>query len=211
MIVNEIFRSIQGESSHAGRPCAFVRLTGCNLRCVWCDTAYAFTEGAEMTVDEIVERVRAFGVPLVEVTGGEPLLQDDVFPMMARFADLGYTVLLETGGSLSVERVDPRVVKIVDLKCPQSGESDRNLWANLAWIRPPDEIKFVVAGRADYEWARDVIRARSLDRIAGLLMSPVHGDLDLEALAGWILDDRLPVRFQLQIHKLIYGADRRGV
>ena len=211
MKVNEIFRSIQGESSFAGRPCTFVRLTGCNLRCVWCDTAYAFYEGADMTIEAIVERVRAYGVPLVEVTGGEPLLQADVLPLMSRLSDLGYTVLLETGGSLPVERVDPRVVKIVDLKCPGSGEADRNLWENLAWIRPPDEIKFVVASRADYEWARRAIREHSLDQRAGLLISPVHDAVDLEELAGWILEDGLPVRFQVQLHKLIYGADRRGV
>jgi 7-carboxy-7-deazaguanine synthase len=209
--VTEIFLSIQGESSFAGRPCAFVRLTECNLRCVWCDTAYAFSGGVEMSIDEVVDRVGAFGVPLVEVTGGEPLLQEEALPLMARLADLGFTVLLETGGSLPVARVDPRVVKIVDLKCPGSGESEANLWENLEWIRPPDEIKFVVAGRSDYEWARGVIRERALDRKAALLMSPVHGAVDLEALAGWILEDRLPVRLQLQMHKQIFGADRRGV
>ncbi len=211
MKVNEIFRSIQGESSHAGRPCAFVRLAECNLRCVWCDTAYAFHDGEEMSVDEVVARVRAFGLPLVEVTGGEPLLQEEVYPLMTRLADLGHTVLLETSGSVSVARVDPRVVKIVDIKCPGSGEADKNLWENLDHVRPPDEIKFVVAGRADYEWARAAIRERALERKAALLVSPVHGEVDLEALAGWILEDRLPARFQIQLHKMIYGAARRGV
>jgi 7-carboxy-7-deazaguanine synthase len=211
MKVNEIFRSIQGESSHAGRPCAFVRLAECNLRCVWCDTAYAFHEGVEMSVDDVIERVRGFGLPLVEVTGGEPLLQEEVYPLMTRLADLGHTVLLETGGSISVARVDPRVVKIVDIKCPGSGEADKNLWENLAHLRPPDEIKFVVAGRADYEWARAAIRERALERTASLLIAPVHGDVDLETLAGWILEDHLPARFQIQLHKVIYGAGRRGV
>jgi 7-carboxy-7-deazaguanine synthase len=211
MKITEIFRSIQGESSFAGRPCAFVRLTACNLRCVWCDTAYAFDGGVEMSLDDVITKVRAFGLALVEVTGGEPLLQEEAYPLMSRLADLGHTVLLETGGSLSVERVDPRVVKIVDIKCPGSGEADANRWENLAWIRPPDEIKFVVAGRDDYVWARDAIRERRLDRQAGLLISPVHGQVDLVSLASWILEDALPVRLQVQIHKLIYGADRRGV
>lgn len=211
MKVNEIFRSIQGESSFAGCPCAFVRLSECNLRCVWCDTAYAFHEGVEMSIGEVVERVQSFGLPLVEVTGGEPLLQEETFDLMTRLADLGYKVLLETSGSISVARVDPRVVKILDVKCPGSGEADKNLWENLDLVRPPDEVKFVVAGREDYEWARAVIRDRSLDKKAALLISPVHGEVDLEALSEWILEDRLPTRLQLQIHKLIYGAERRGV
>lgn len=211
MKVNEIFRSIQGESSFAGRPCTFVRLAECNLRCVWCDTAYAFHDGVEMSLDEVIARVEAFGLPLVEVTGGEPLLQEEVHALMTRLLDLGHTVLLETSGSLPVERVDPRVVKIMDIKCPGSGEADADLWENLAWIRPPDEIKFVVAGREDYEWARAAIRGRALDRKAALLVSPVHGRVALEELASWILEDRLPVRLQVQIHKFIYGADRRGV
>jgi 7-carboxy-7-deazaguanine synthase len=211
MKINEIFRSIQGESSFAGRPCAFVRLAECNLRCVWCDTAYAFHEGTEMSLSEVIERVRAFGLPLVEVTGGEPLLQEEVYPLMSRLADLGHTVLLETSGSVSIARVDPRVVRIVDIKCPGSGEAGRNVWENLDLLRPPDEVKFVVAGRGDYEWARDLIRGRALDRRAALLVSPVHGEVDPEELSTWILEDRLPVRLQLQIHKFIYGADRRGV
>lgn len=215
--ITEIFHSIQGESTRAGLPCTFVRLTGCPLRCVWCDTEYAFTGGTRMTLDEIVEKVDAVGTPLVEITGGEPLAHPNAFPLAARLADAGYTVLVETSGAFDISGLDPRVIRIMDLKCPGSGESARNLWSNLDHLGPADEVKFVVADRADYEWARDVIRERGLDRavvegrLGALLFSPVWEAVELEDLAAWILEDRLPARFQLQLHKLIWGADTIGV
>lgn len=215
--ITEIFHSIQGESTWAGLPCTFVRVTGCPLRCVWCDTEYAFHGGNRMTLTEIVSAVDEIGTPLVELTGGEPLAHPNVIPLAATLADRGHTVLIETSGAFDVSTLDPRVHRIMDLKCPGSGESERNLWSNLDHLGPGDEIKFVVADRADYEWARDTIRERGLDvrvrkgELAALLVSPVWEGVDLEELATWILRDRLPVRFQLQLHKLIYGADRIGV
>jgi len=209
--VNEIFHSIQGESRHAGRPCAFVRLTACNLRCVWCDTAYAFEEGSDWTVGSICDRLAAFGTRYVLVTGGEPLLQPGVHELIGELLERGDEVAIETGGSLDVAPLDPRVMVVMDLKCPGSGMSDRNLWDNLARLKTTDEVKFVLADRADYEWARAVIRERGLAGRCGLLLSPVHGTLDPRALAGWILADALPVRLQLQIHKYIWPADARGV
>ncbi len=215
--ITEIFHSVQGESTWAGLPCTFVRLTGCPLRCVWCDTEYAFHGGERMTLDAIVDRVSEIGTPLVEVTGGEPLAHKGAFELVTRLLDAGFTVLVETSGAFDVAPLDPRAHTIMDLKCPGSGESAKNLWSNLDHLDEGDEIKFVVADRADYEWARDVIRERGLDErvrrgaLRALLMSPVWDAVDLEALAGWILEDRLPVRFQLQLHKLIWGADRTGV
>jgi 7-carboxy-7-deazaguanine synthase len=215
--ITEIFHSIQGESTWAGAPCTFVRLTGCPLRCVWCDTEYAFTGGERMTLDEIVARVQEVGTPVVEVTGGEPLAHANAFPLVRRLLDEGFTVLVETSGAFDVAPLDPRAHKIMDLKCPGSGESARNLWANLDHLTGRDEVKFVVKDRADYEWTRDVIRTRGLDRRVGdgslraLLISPVWGEVDLEALSSWILEDRLPVRFQIQLHKLIWGPTRTGV
>jgi 7-carboxy-7-deazaguanine synthase len=215
--VTEIFHSIQGESTWAGLPCTFVRLTGCPLRCVWCDTAYAFHGGDRMTLTEILERVRSFGTGLVEVTGGEPLAHGNAFPLVEMLLDAGHTVLVETSGAFDVAPLDPRACKIMDLKCPGSGESHRNLWSNLDHLTGKDEVKFVVKDRTDYEWARDTIRARGLDARVGsaalgaLLVSPVWGEVDLEALAGWILEDRLPVRLQVQLHKLVWGAERTGV
>ena len=212
LTINEIFHSIQGESTHAGRPCVFVRLTACDLRCAWCDTPYAFVEGRKMAVDEVVAEVARFDCPLVEITGGEPLLQEDVYPLMTRLLDGGRTVLLETGGHLSIARVPPRVVKIVDVKCPASGESAKNLWDNLERLDARDQVKFVIEDRTDYQFARDVVRQRALDRrVAAVLFSPVHGVLDPKALAEWVLADRLPVRVQLQVHKYIWGPDVRGV
>lgn len=215
--ITEIFHSIQGESTWAGAPCTFVRLTGCPLRCVWCDTAYAFTGGERMTLDEIVSRVREVGTPVVEVTGGEPLAHANAFPLVRMLLDEGFTVLVETSGAFDVAPLDPRAHKIMDLKCPGSGESARNLWANLDHLTERDEVKFVVKDRTDYEWTRDVIRTRGLDRrvvdgtLRALLISPVWGDVDLEELSAWILEDRLPVRFQIQLHKLIWGPTRTGV
>jgi 7-carboxy-7-deazaguanine synthase len=210
MRVTEIFFSIQGESSHAGRPCVFVRLTGCNLRCVWCDSEYTFTGGEAMTLDEVLERVRSFGCRLVEVTGGEPLLQKEVFDLIRRLCDEDYEVLVETSGSIPIDPVDDRATIILDIKCPGSGEMEKNLWENLDKLRPRDEIKFVIANRTDYEWARDVVRERKLDRWT-VLFSAVFGDLDMKDLAEWILEERLPVRFQTQLHKHIWGAEARGM
>lgn len=212
LTVNEIFYSIQGESTRAGQPCVFVRLTACDLRCSWCDTAYAFHEGQKRSVDEVVDAVEQYGCPLVEITGGEPLLQDEVYELMERLMGRGRTVLLETGGHRSIARVPAAVVKIVDIKCPGSGEADRNDWSNIDRLAPHDEIKFVIANRTDYEFARDVIaRHRLASRAAALLLSPVHGVLDPRSLAEWVLADRLPVRLQLQLHKYIWAPTARGV
>ena len=209
--VNEIFHSIQGESTHAGRPCAFVRLTGCNLRCVWCDTAYAFHEGVSMTVDEIIERVEALGCRLVEVTGGEPLLQSETPALMRALLDRGHEVLLETGGSLPIEHVPAGVRRIIDVKCPGSGESARNRWENLDALRDGDELKFVIAGREDYEWAAGVVRERALHEKTTVLFSAVHDGLPSGRLARWVLDDALPVRVQVQMHKVLWPEIPRGV
>jgi 7-carboxy-7-deazaguanine synthase len=210
--VNEIFFSIQGESTWAGRPCVFVRLTGCNLRCVWCDTEYAFHEGLTMTVDEAADRVLGYRCGLVEVTGGEPLLQSGVYPLIGRLLASGATVLIETSGAADISRLDPRVIKVMDLKCPASGECERNLWGNLEHLTPRDEVKFVIVDRGDYEWARDVIGTRDLAaRVNAVLMSCAFGRLEQARLAGWILADRLPVRMQLQMHKYIWPPDARGV
>jgi len=212
LTVNEIFYSIQGESTYAGRPCVFVRLTACDLRCTWCDTAYAFSEGRKESVDDVIRQVEAHGCPLVEITGGEPLLQDDVYPLMTRLLERRKTVLLETGGHVSVADVPAGVVKIFDVKCPGSGEAERNDWSNLDRLTADDQVKFVIKDRFDYEFARGVVARHRLDRrCAAVLFSPVHGVLDPQMLASWVLEDRLPVRLQLQIHKYIWGADRRGV
>jgi 7-carboxy-7-deazaguanine synthase len=210
MRVTEIFFSIQGESSHAGRPCVFVRLTGCNLRCVWCDSEYTFTGGEAMTLDEVLERVRSFGCRLVEVTGGEPLLQKETFDLIRRLCEENYEVLVETSGSIPIDPVDDRATIILDIKCPGSGEMEKNLWENLDRLRSRDEIKFVIADRADFEWARDLVRERKLDRWT-VLFSAAFADLDMKDLAGWILEERLPVRFQTQLHKHIWGAEVTGV
>ena len=209
--ITEIFHSLQGEASCAGRPCVFVRLTGCQMRCAWCDTAYAFHGGAWRTVEEIVAEVRAYGCPLVEVTGGEPLLQPGVHALMRRLCDEGFDVLLETGGGLDITGVDRRVRRIVDVKCPASGEAPNNRWQNLDDLRASDELKFVIADRADYEWARETIAAHALAARCPIHFAPVWGALEPSALAAWILADRLPVRLSLQLHKLLWGPDARGV
>ena len=211
LLVNEIFYSIQGESTFAGLPCVLVRTTGCQMRCRWCDTTYSFYQGKWMTLEEVLDEVRRFECPLVEVTGGEPLLQPAVLPLMERLCDAGYEVLLETGGGLDIAPVDPRVRRIVDVKCPLSGEAENNHWPNLDRLRETDQLKFVLAGRADYEWARDLVRERRLVERCTVLFSPVHGEQELLPLAAWVLEDKLPVRVQVQLHKLIWGAQTRGV
>ena len=212
LTINEIFYSIQGESTFAGQPCVFVRLTACDLRCSWCDTAYAFDEGRKRAVDEVIAEVDRYGCALVEVTGGEPLLQDEVYPLMERLLDAGRTVLLETGGHRSTERVPSRVITILDIKCPGSGEAHRNDWANLDRLKPHDQVKFVVTDRADYEFARDVLaRHRLAGRAAAIHFSPVHGVLAPRTLSEWVLADRLPVRLQLQVHKYNWPVGTRGV
>ncbi len=212
LTVNEIFHSIQGESTRAGSPCVFIRLTACDLRCTWCDTPYAFHEGRKQSVDDVVAEVDRIGCPLVEVTGGEPLLQADVYPLMETLLSRGYTVLVETGGHVSIARIPPEVLKIVDVKCPGSGEAHRNDWENFDRLASHDEIKFVIKDRGDYDFARDVIeRHRLIGRCAAVLFSPVHGVLEPSALAAWVLADRLPVRVQLQLHKYIWSPTARGV
>jgi 7-carboxy-7-deazaguanine synthase len=211
LTINEIFYSIQGESSRAGQPCVFVRLTACDLRCSWCDTPYAFDEGRKMSVDEVVGAVEGYGCPLVEITGGEPLLQEDVYELMERLQRAGRTVMLETGGHRSIARVPADVLKIVDVKCPGSGEADRNDWSNLEALAPHDEVKFVIRDRADYEFARGVISRHRLADRAAVLLSPVHGVLEPRTLSEWLLADRLPARLQLQLHKYIWPPDTRGV
>jgi 7-carboxy-7-deazaguanine synthase len=208
--ITEIFFSIQGESSHAGRPCVFVRLTGCNLRCRWCDSEYTFTGGERISLDDIIARVRGYGCELVEITGGEPLAQAEVFPLIERLCDDGFEVLIETSGSIDIAPVDPRARLILDIKTPGSGEVAKNRWENIGQLRAHDEIKFVLADRADYEWARTIIEEQRLDRWT-VLLSAVWGELPMKDLAEWMLADRLPARFQTQLHKHIWGADVTGV
>jgi 7-carboxy-7-deazaguanine synthase len=209
--VNEIFYSIQGESTLAGRPCVLIRLTGCQMRCTWCDTEHAFYEGGWMTVEEVLAEVASHRCRLVELTGGEPLLQPAALPLLEALCDAGHEVALETGGGLDISGVDPRVRRIVDVKCPGSGEAEHNLWANLDQLRPSDELKMVLVDRADYEWAKGVLVRHRLTERCPVHLSPVHGALDLQTLAGWVLEDRLDVRLQVQLHKLIWGPDTRGV
>lgn len=209
--INEIFHSIQGESRHAGRPCVFIRLTGCNLRCTWCDTAYAFEEGTDLPVAAVLERIAPYGTRYVLITGGEPLAQEGVHDLAGELCDRGYEVAIETGGSLDLSPLDRRVMVVMDLKCPGSGMSQKNRWENLDLLKPSDEVKFVVADRADYEWAREAVLRLRLDGRSGVLFSPVHGVLHPRRLAEWILADRLPVRVQIQLHKYIWPPDRRGV
>lgn len=203
--LTEVFLSLQGETSRAGLPTVFVRLAGCPLRCRWCDTTYSFQGGETVALSALLARVAEYGVPTVCVTGGEPLAQKNCLPLLNALCDAGYSVSLETSGALDVSQVDPRVSRIVDVKPPESGEAARNRWENLAHLTPHDEIKFVLANRADYEWAREVLRAQHLDRISPVLFSPVQGELPPAQLAEWILADRLPVRMQVQLHKILWG------
>jgi len=211
--VTEIFHSIQGESTHAGRRCTFVRLTGCPMRCVWCDSEYTFTGGDHISMDEVMAQVRGFGCNLVEVTGGEPLAQKEALTFIRRLCDEGYEVLIETGGYVSTENVDQRSKVILDVKCPGSGEHERNHWPNLDRLRADkDEVKFVIANRADWDFACDIIARFHLEsRAKAILISPVWEGVDLKEMAAWILDSGLNVRLQLQLHKYIWGAEARGV
>lgn len=223
--INEIFFSVQGESTWAGLPCAFIRLTGCHLRCRYCDTEYAFHEGSRATVDEVIARAREISgdTSLFEVTGGEPLLQPAVHPLMTKLCDLGKTVLIETSGACDISACDPRVIRIMDLKTPGSGEAQRNLWSNIDHLNERDEVKFVVCDRADYEWSREVIRKHNLaSRVKAVLMGAAAAmprgleiagvpGLSMRSLTEWVLEDRLPVRMQTQLHKIIWEPTTRGV
>ena len=211
MRITEIFFSIQGESTHVGKPCVFVRLTGCSLRCGYCDTKYSYTGGKDMTVEEVLSEVASYPAKLVEVTGGEPLEQEAVYPLMSALIDRGYTVMLETGGHVPIEKVPKQVIKIIDIKTPDSREADTFHWANLELAQPHDEFKFVIVSRSDYEWSRDVVRNTLKDRPNPILFSPSHEELPAKDLAAWVLGDNLPVRLQLQAHKYIWGADVQGV
>ena len=211
--VTEIFRSIQGESTHAGRPCTFVRLTGCPMRCTWCDSEYTFTGGEHFSIDEVMKQVGDFACRLVEVTGGEPLAQREAFDLIKRLCDERYEVLIETGGYVSTEELDPRANVILDVKCPASGEAERNHWPNLTRLRPGrDEVKFVVADRSDWDYVRKVVADYDLESRAGaILISPAWEQIDLAELANWIVTSGMKARMQLQMHKYIWGPDQHGV
>jgi 7-carboxy-7-deazaguanine synthase len=212
LTVNEIYLSIQGESTHVGRPCVFVRLTACDLRCAWCDTPYAFTEGRKMAVDAVVAEVHRHGCKLVEMTGGEPLLQADVYPLMETLIQGGHEVLVETGGHVPLNRLPRKVRAIIDVKCPGSGESGKMHWPNLGSLKPIDEVKFVIKDRVDFDYALTVVHDHRLtERTAAVLFSPVHGVMAPDVLATWILEARVPVRLQLQAHKYIWSPHARGV
>lgn len=212
LTVNEIFYSIQGEATRAGEPCVFVRLTACDLRCSWCDTPYAFFEGRKRTLDDVLAEVESHGCRLVEVTGGEPLLQEDVYPLMEALMARGHTVMLETGGHRSIARVPDGVLTVMDIKCPGSGESEKNCWENIDALDGNDEVKFVIKDRTDYEFARDTIARHNLAaRVAAVHLSPVHGVLEPRTLSEWMLADHVPARLQLQLHKFIWPATQRGV
>lgn len=211
MKINEIYQSIQGEATFAGQPCIFIRTTGCNLRCEWCDTSYAFYEGQELSLEETLGQVEAYAPRLVELTGGEPLLQKEAPALVSRLIDRGYTVLIETSGSLDIRPIDPRAILIMDIKCPGSGMSEAMCWENIPALRPSDQVKFVIKDRSDYDWAVGVLDKYPALRKQTVLFSPVFGALDPQRLAEWILEDGLPVRLQLQIHKYIWHPEARGV
>lgn len=211
MEITEIYKSIQGESTFAGRPCVFVRTTGCNLRCTWCDTAYAFSGGQDVPLDEVMNRIRSFDCRLVEITGGEPLLQKETGLLIRTLLDDGYQVLVETSGSLDIRPVDSRATLIMDVKCPGSGMSESVRWDNLAALKASDQVKFVIKDRGDYLWSREMLDHYGLPGRCSVLFSPVHGDLDPRQLAEWILEDKLDVQLQLQLHKYIWHPEARGV
>jgi len=211
LLIHEVYRSIQGESTFAGLPCVFVRLAVCGQRCSWCDTPHAFTEGTIWTPEAVVDQVQSYCCPLVEVTGGEPLLQAEVIPLMGRFADLDLTVLLETSGAHDIGQVDPRVHIIMDLKCPGSGEEANNRWENLKVLKPTDQIKFVIASASDFAWTAEAVRKHALDQRFVVLLSPVFGAVTPLELATWLLESHLQVRMQLQLHKFIWDPQARGV
>lgn len=211
MRITEIFYSIQGESAFSGLPCVFIRTTGCNLRCVWCDTEYSFYGGEEMSLDQILAKVGSYDCKLVELTGGEPMLQKEIYELSERLLAQGYTVLMETGGSLDLSKLDARVIKIMDLKCPGSEESDKNYWPNLDILSPHDQIKFVIKDRRDYDWALATIRRHRLDERFALLFSPVFDEMNYRELVEWMLADGVKARFQVQLHKYIWPPSMRGV
>lgn len=209
--VNEIYYSIQGESSNAGLPCVFVRLTYCNLRCTYCDTEYAFYEGKELSIEEIIDQVKKYQCELVEVTGGEPLFQDECYELLNKLCDEGFVVLLETGGSLSIKEVNQKVKIIMDFKCPSSAMMKKNLYDNANYLKQSDEVKFVIGNREDYEWSKETIKKYKLDKKCSLLFSPVFDKIEPVSIVNWILEDKLNVRFQLQIHKFIWEPSEKGV
>jgi len=211
LIINEIFFSIQGESARAGAPCVFVRLTSCDLRCAWCDTTYAFNEGTEMSIDAIIKKVESFRCKLVEITGGEPLLQANVLALSKRLCDESYDVMIETGGHRDISKIDPRVKRIMDIKCPGSLMEKRNRWENIQYLNRRDEVKFVITDQVDYEWAKEVMLQHQLEEKCLILFSPVFGKLENRTLAEWILRDHLNVQFQIQMHKYIWDPEARGV
>ena len=211
MKINEVFFSIQGESTYAGLPCVFVRCAGCNLRCSYCDTQYAYDEGSELGMGELLEKIESYGCSLVEITGGEPLLQEDTYKLVTHLLDRGYDVLVETNGSIDFTELDPRAVKIVDLKCPGSGNSGRVFWGNIIHLDPKDQVKFVIGDVRDYNWALQIIEKFALPSRVTVLLSPVFGVLEPALLAEWMLRDRIRARLQLQLHKMVWGAESRGV
>jgi len=209
--INEIYHSIQGESTKAGLPCVFIRLTYCNLRCTYCDTEYAFYEGYDKSIDEVIKEVKKYNCNLVEVTGGEPLVQNESIELMKRLCDEGFEVMLETGGSLPISDIDKRVRIILDLKCPSSGMMKKNLYENIEYLKSIDEVKFVIGTREDYEWSKEQVEKYQLDKKCTVLFSVVFGELEPVTLVNWILEDKLNVRYQLQMHKIIWEPDKKGV
>ena len=209
--INEIYYSVQGESTHSGCPCIFIRLTYCNLRCSYCDTEYAFYDGKDMEITDIMSEIKRWDCNLVEVTGGEPLFQDECIDLLNELVNSNYEVMLETGGSLSISDVPKKVVKIVDFKCPSSGMVKKNLWSIVDDLQAHDEVKFVIGNREDFDWAKDRITEYSLDKICTLLFSPTFGEIDPQQIVEWILDENLPVRMQQQMHKMIWSPEEKGV